>query len=246
MLLVFASNWWFNDKKVKDVINEIDFKIKSSVSTIDKDLTDKINTFLNDKVSELNQLQSKLQEEVSTNLKELTLHINNSNDKIKDDIRNNEQNLSSVFNKQLDNLSDNFKQQLSNLNDSINTNNSNIKDLFESKIDNVKNQLNSDIQKTITELSTIRSSIYRNEYWMWEARGVPSNALRALLNELEIKIQQQYPLDFYLRQISEISSKLSFFSKGDKERARELLSKISGHDEVVENILKTINEVKET
>ncbi|MCX6256528.1 MAG: hypothetical protein NTW49_01280 [Bacteroidia bacterium] len=247
VLLMYASTWWFNEKKVRDVINEIDTKIKGVKKDTLTELTENINKLSTEKSTEIYQIQNKLQEETAANITELTLKFTELSEKIRAEIKEDNKGLINNYQKQLETFNQNYVQQINSLNDNIKTLNSDINEKINSKEENLKGLINSETQLRLSEINSIKANIFRNEFWMWDARGVHINALRAQLNELALKLENKYSdLHFYLEQILETSKKLSYLYDFDKKEIRKLLTKVPENNmEIVFEILKITDNLKE-
>ena len=246
VLLVFASNWWFNDKKVKDLIKEIDTKVLNVKKETYAELSEKINTLSNEKYEDIKQLQNKLQEEVNANIITITSKFKEFTEIIRTEIKQDNKELLNNYQKQLEAFNSNYIQQISSLNESVNLISVSLNEKLKDKEEMLKGLINSEANTRILETNSIKEKIHRTEFWVWDGRGVPGNALRAQMNELEYRLSNKGDLTFYLNQILDTSKKLKWFSKYDKENIKNLLEKVpEKYIEIIDEILLVIGNVPE-
>ncbi len=226
ILLVFASNWWFNDKKVKDLINDIDTKMLKVEEKIYADLSEKINLLSNKLTEELNKTQKELQEEVTENTKLLTSKFKDFTEKIRKEIKQDNKELLNNYQKQLDSFNINYNQQISTLNSNMNSIYNSLNEKLNDKEKLIKELMSSETNSRIWEIKRINEKIFRNEFYMWDTRGVHVNALTALMNELESLYANDDDLTFYLDQILETCKKLNTLSKYNKKNIENLFKKL--------------------
>lgn len=253
VILVFASNWWFNDKKVRDIINEIDTKIDAKTGVIKTDvineLTDNFNKFSVEKTAEISKIQNKLQEEVTNNITALTLKINEFTEKIRAEIKEDNNVLVSNYQKQLETFNENYKQQITSLNQVITSGSENLKEIMNGKIDTLNIVISNEKKSTFSELNEIRQNISRNEYYLWDTKGVHRNAFYAEMDEIEAMLnntsKNYIDYKFYLNEIKSTLEKAEYIYKFDKERAIELLNKLPEINRpIVQEILKRLEQIK--
>lgn len=246
VLLVFASNWWFNDKKVKDIINEIEDKSQSVKSGILIEVSEKMATLSNLKNEEINVIINKLREDVSESIANQTNNFNVLSDKIRDEIKLENKELLINYQKQLDAFSNTFGQQLSFLNEKINTSSNQLIDKINNKEELLKKIIDNEKESLLSELKITKGKILRNEAWMWEGRDVPVNALRAQLEELDFRLEQKLDLNFYLDMILRTSKKLTWLTSYDKEEIKKALNKLpSEYRTKIDDILLITDNVKD-
>lgn len=251
VLLVLASNWWFNEKKVRDVINDIDKKIVEVKIGILSDLTEKINVLTNEKSTRIDNMQQRLQEEVTASITSITLKHTEFTEKIRAEIKEDNSVLVKNYQKQLETFNDNYRQQLLSLTDSISTISSDMKEQLNERDTSLKGLISIEKQSIFTQLNLIKQKISRNSYYLWDSRGVQRNAFNAQLEELESMMESptfmNKDFSFYLQCISDTVDKLkeSFIYPFDKDLAIKLLTKLPAiNQELAQQILTKLEDVK--
>lgn len=163
ILLVFASNWWFNDKKVKDVLNDSNVKILAIKKDTITELTEKINTLVNEKSDDLINTKNQLQEKVTLSLSNITDRFNDFTEKIRAEIKEENKSLVNNYQDLLKSYNDNLSQQISTLKESyddkilILTNliSSNEK-TFDLRLDVISKEIKRDVLKHKADLAFIK------------------------------------------------------------------------------------------
>lgn len=210
VLLVFASNWWFNDKKVMDIIADIDTKIKEV----------KKETIL--------ELTEKIREEIKEDNKDL---LNN-------------------YQKQLETFNENYRQQIATLNETIASQNTNINEIINSKELLLKELILSEQKIRDAETKAVFKKLHRVEYYMWEARGVSSNAFNALIHELSFKLQTKTDIRdirLNLKQMSETLDKTPTIYTRQKAKLITLFENLPTDKKLIDlknSIIEKIESVK--
>src|SRR6478735_821713 len=246
VLLVFGSNWWFNDKKVRDVINEIDNKIIGVKKEAFSEVTEKINTLSTGMKSELNHVQNKLQEEVTANIVNTTLKFTDFTDKIRAEIKDDNKTLTENHQKQIDVFNENSRQQITLFNDTLSSQLSNLKEVMDSKEYMLKEMISSERKNNINQNNLISEKMSKIEFYMWKDSGVFRNAFAALVSELSLKLMRTTtPTSFnlVLTQMSETLDKCTYILPTDKNQALKLLLEIPGNEELKKEILKKIEQI---
>jgi hypothetical protein len=227
LILVFASNWWFNEKKVKDLINEIDKKVKDLNKDVLAEMTEKISKFSTETTAEIYQAQTKLKDTSAESVKELTLKFTDFTDKIRAEIKEDDKNLLSNFQKQLEGFNENYRQQISSINDNANSLSHNLKEIIDSKDEAIKALLENEKKSLSYDLDSIKGDLYRAKYYMWQNQGVYRNALMSQIDEIEVKTKMKFGnLDFYLDQISQTVSNMKELRKSDKDISIRILKEV--------------------
>jgi len=238
ILAVFASNWWFNEKKVKDVAKGIDLQIADAKKTALSEVIDKLNSFSLEKTSEISQRQTKLQEEVTSSITGLTLKFNDLSEKLRIEIREDNKVLLGNYQKQLDSFNENYRQQISTLNENINNQVNSLKDVIKSSKEQSDNEVN-EIKKIIT----------RVEFYMWDHRGIMINAMRAQVRELKLVQEKSkndhanYPL--FLTQLLGTLGKMTYIYVNEKQDLIETIKKIPAKHDILKNsVLEAVGKIK--
>lgn len=118
ILLVFASNWWFNDKKVKDVLNDSNIKILAIKKDTLAELTKQINTLSDEKNDDLNKTKNKLQEIITKALTDITEKFNEFAEKTRIEIKDDNKALVNNYQDLLKSYNENLSQQILSLKES--------------------------------------------------------------------------------------------------------------------------------
>lgn len=150
ILLVFGSNWWFNDKKVKDIINENQTKIENIKKNILAELQEKINNISLEKISEINKLQVKLKDEITAYISEFGLKYNEFIEKTRDEIKDDKNTLQNSYQDLLKSYNDNLNQQIIT-----------IKESFDEKTKLLTNQIEENYKKSTEKFTNEYNNIKR-------------------------------------------------------------------------------------
>ena len=106
---MFGSTWWFNDKKVKDIMSEIDAKIEDVSIKILAESREMISSFSKEKASEIDQTIIILQKNITDAITELTSRFSqfteNTRTEVKEDIKANVANYQDLLKSYNENLS---------------------------------------------------------------------------------------------------------------------------------------------
>ena len=202
MVLVFASNWWFNEKKVIDLKNGINFQINEAKSIALNEVDTKFNSFATDKTLLISNLQIRLQEEVTNSNSNTVARFNEFTEKIRAEIKEDNKSLLMNYQKQLDSFNENYRQQLTNMNESITSLNNSVV----AKVDGAEEKLKNYFSRKV---GSLERQIVRNEFYMWKHRGILSNALLSQIEELNLILKnpkETRNFEWYLKQISETLS----------------------------------------
>lgn len=239
MLLVFASNWWFNEKKVKDAIADIDAKIKGIRNELFAEISERNNTMMIDKTAELNQFQIKLQEEITNEIKTNSLKINELSQTLRSEIKLDVQILSENYQKYLDSFNETYHSQLSIFNDSLRDRYDDLKELIKDKESSLKILVSTEEKKRIEDINDTKQLLSRVEFYMWKHSGVHRNSFAALLKEISIKLTLGHENHFFLplEQLLDTINLCTHILERDKIEAIDVLSKLPDDESL--NILKS-------
>lgn len=221
MLLVFASNWWFNDKKVRDVINEIDNKIKGVKNDAFLELAEKINSLSNEKTTEINQIQTKLQEEVTITITALTLRFTEFTEKIRAEIKEDNNHLVNNYHELLKNYSDNLTQQISSL-----------KITLEERIKLISQEVEKNKKEQTALLTEVENNVKRDilehRADIYFLEGHYNNSLKCYidLGLLEFKLKNTWRFKYTSREIIKCLNKVTSIYD-DELNSLDALLKIS-------------------
>jgi len=226
VVLVFASNWWFNEKRVADIRNGINVQINEAKNTALNEVETRISSLAAEKTTQINELQNKLQEHISTSIADITLRANEFHEIIRAEIKEDNKTLLGNYQTQLESFNINYRQQISTLSENIKNQTDTIKD----KINIIENNLKKEMSSATNSL---KQQIARNEYYMWKYRGVWANALSAQIRELELILEESsdFPIydrsyDFYLTGITETLKNISDMFSSDKENIINTINKV--------------------
>ena len=161
MIFVFASNWWFNEKKVNEITKGINSQINDLKNEALNELREKINLLSIEKTAEINHSQTKLQEEVTDAITTLTLRFTEFNDKIRAEIKEDNKALSENYQKQLDSFNENYRQQLASLNETISSGYQNLKETIGTKEEFLRSLINVETQSRLNELNLMKEEIFQ-------------------------------------------------------------------------------------
>ena len=234
VLLVFGSNWWFNDKKVRDVIKDIDAKIIDVKKEVLTELIENNNKLSIEKTAAINQAQSKLQEEVTAHISSITLKFTDFTEKIRAEIKEDNKTLSENYQKQLESFNEIYRQQFTLLSESIISQNSNIKEIIDFKEKLIMELISTERNQRTNDINSIQATVSRNAYYMWDHTGVFRNAFSALLDELALRIKNKTSVSLFslpLKQMIKTLEKCTYINSLDKEDAISILAKLPEDEE---------------
>jgi len=115
IILTYGSSWWFNDKKVKDAMNDIDTKIENIKKSILTDLLEKMNTQQSEKVTEIERVNLKFKDDIQKKITKSTENLNSFKEKIRSDIKKENKDLTSNYQNIINSYNDNLKSQINGL-----------------------------------------------------------------------------------------------------------------------------------
>jgi hypothetical protein len=205
IVLVFASNWWFNEKKVDDIRRGINAQINEAKNDALNEVEVRINVLTSEKSSQINELQIKLQGEITASISKIMARFNEFHEQIRAEIREDNKTLLNNYQSQLETFNENYRQQIATLIENIKNQIENIKDKIVSTEDKLKNVISS-------KTNELERKVARNEFYLWKHGKVMENALTAQIHELELLVadpDQNKDYDFYLEGIVETLEGLS-------------------------------------
>ncbi len=222
IVLVFASNWWFNEKKVVDMRNGINAQINEAKNAALNEVAMRMSAFAAEKTALLNELQIKLQGEMSASIADLTAKNSEFHEKVRAEIKEDNKSLLNNYQTQLESFNKSYRQEVSTLSDNI-----------KNQIDNVNNKIKSTEEKLRNLISKridmVSRNVARNEFYTWKFRGIMENALSAQVEELELLLKhpdEDRDYDTYLEQISETLGELSQIDSSSKEEAINVIKEV--------------------
>ncbi|WP_310380313.1 hypothetical protein [Flavobacterium sp.] len=234
VLLVFGSNWWFNDKKVKEAMSEIDSKIAGVKKDALSEFTEKISSLTSENISEMNQTQAKLQEDVTLSINSLTEKFTDFIDKTRTEIKEDSRVNISNYQDLIKSYNDNLTQQLSSLKESLEEK---VKQL-NSKIDlNEKNHN----RKLSAESQRLKKELLSQNAQIAFLKGNFNIALKAFLDQslFEFEIGYSSSFNYTSREIIKCLEKVTFIYD-DEELALKTLVELSKNEnaETTEKIVQ--------
>ena len=222
LVLVFASNWWFNEKKVLDIRAGINAQINDAKRAALNEVGVRIGALAAEKTAQISELQIKLQAEITASIADITSRFNEFHEKIRAEIKEDNKTLLSNYQIQLQSFNENYRQQVSTLNENIKNQADNVKDKIHGTEKTLKHLIS-------TEVNSLEQRIARNEFYMWSQGGIMSNALMAQIEELELLLKhpnEYTDYDFYLKQLAETVKDLSHISETLKTDAIAAIKKV--------------------
>lgn len=252
VLLVFASNWWFNDKKVRDIISENDNKIGEIKTDAINELTTIIHRLYSDKMDEINQKQLKFQEQFSSSIMEFTNKFNDFSEKSRIEIKEDNKNLSESFQKQLDALNKSYEHNITTLNELIISQNSSNKQLIENKESLLKELIQSEQKERTADSTDMRRQLSKLEYYMWDVKGVSRNAFAYAIEELSYMLKNKSRhsvviFELTIERILESLKKCTYIYNSDKIEAIALVNDLPESEKIKKwksEILKILDEIE--
>jgi hypothetical protein len=240
VLLVFGSNWWFNDKKVKEAMSEIDAKIAGVKKDALSEFTEKISTLTTENISEMNQTQIKLQEDVTSNITQLNLKFNEFIDKTRTEIKDDNRINLTTYQELLKIYNENTTQQVNS-----------IKDSYEEKIKNITTKIEDNEKKYEAKLSS-QSKNFKKELLEHNAqiaflKGNYNIALKAFLDQAHYEFEIGYTSHFQYtaRDIVKCLEKVTFIYDDEEKSLNELMELSVKDDEANTNKIKSLYVDKE-
>ena len=221
VLLVFTSNWWFNEKKVKDSIEQIDIKYKNLKDEIDlenSNIFDRIDSDLKNNILEFESTTKDL--------------IRISEERLRKDFENLIKNFQNTLLRDVDNIKINVNQKIDSNSEHNDLQFQFLKENIKSQDDKLKNEIEKISIKNQQLINRLKSKVYRNEFYLWKTKGVYSNAITALFNELEIMSENDQTISkFYLIQILDTLKKVESLSAYDVKFFKSILNRIKLNDD---------------
>lgn len=248
ILFVFGSNWWFNDKKVKDLRDSISAQITNADNETSKILTEKINSLSAEKTTEISKIQIKLQEEVTASITNLTSKFNDFTNQIRSEIKTDNNQLTQNFQQNLEAFTTTYNQQINSL-----------QTLYEERISGLKDTLSNTLKSETTErlklekrLDTTEKEIlcklYRVDANGWGYAGVHRNSLMSYVNECQLRIELDQDVFLSLYNIEEQIKLTKEIWQSDKDLIISTLNQIKNtkYNNTKEIILERLNKLKIT
>ena len=226
MLFVFASNWWFNEKKVNDIKAGISTQIESENSKLAATLRSEINL----EVDNLKTLNSDFMEI------------------IRKEIRENNNQLLTNYQSQLSSFSNNINVQISTLKTSFDERIEVIQKQLEINDKEAKRLIGLNKEKLDKTERRLKINILRNDAELWLIRGVPLNAFNCYIEEgqLSLEIGYDWNFEYVIKDLEDTAKKLTFIRANTVTDCQALFSKISSaeFEDQKRNIIELISKVE--
>lgn len=249
VLLVFASNWWFNEKKVKDAAAGISAQISEAKNAILAEAREKMNTFSQEKNSEINEALKSLQQEITSVISNLTLKFSDLSEKTRYEIKEDNKIIEATFSERIKSYSENLIMQIKTLEklleERINA--------FTIKISTINAEVNQKFDRKF-EVSEVKFNEELNkikkELFNTAAQMADSNKLypRAFRNYLEVaKVEEKLGKKISkltLQSLSESLKKADYIWNDEKDNLVRILANLEGDEELKKIIADELNEKK--
>lgn len=214
MIFVFASNWWFNEKKVEEIKKGINSQISSEIS----------------------KKQSDLQKEINTGTTNLTLKFNEFKDKIGSEIKDDNKTLLENYQTQLKSFSENINIQLSTLRTSIDERIDFLQKNQDTNIQNTKSSIDRLKHKIEISSKRLQKDALNNEASLWLIKGVPLNAFRCFIAEgvCSIEINYEWNLKYVFIELEKALKDIQTVRQSDVDAFNDFIKLVPKDSYVVE------------
>lgn len=206
MFFVFASNWWFNEKKVADIKKGIQSDIEN----------------------EVNKVKNDIKEDFNTNIKSINKSFSDFTENIRKEIREDNNNLLTNFQSQFESFTDNINIQISTLKSSFDERIEVVqKELEINNVETIKTIAAIQERLDRTE-KRLKINILGNDAELWLLRGVPVNSLNCYIEEGEISLQIGYDwnIEYVMKDLERILEKLTWIRPKDIKKCETFFDKI--------------------
>jgi len=241
IIALLTSSVYFNfrlsRKEIENINKGIELEIKNFKIDLEKSISQKIELFENSSKENTDNLKvnfTKLE-------KELNAKIDRDNTKLLDGFQN-----------QLDEFNINYRQQITTIEKSLTSQINTFENLIKQLKDNLLEKINTNSEeinknnKNVLDLiervkKSITASIERNAGYMWEAKGVLSNALNSYRRECEIHIDlgNDFMIGLSLDSLKKIAEQMGKVYSYDQKDLEKLFDKLpSKYDETKEVLRK--------
>jgi len=249
VLLVFASNWWFNEKKVRDTAEGINAQITEAKNAALNEVREKTNTYTSEKNSEINSTLKKLQEDVTSNISNLMVKFTELSDKTRNENTEYNKTLTLSFEERIKNYSENFSMQIKTLekllvdrfeihNQKLETIDKTINQKFDKKIGILESKITNESNKIKREVFSTAAELADN-------KGAYPRAFR---NYLEVALTEEklgWMISYLtLDSILESLQKTKYIYKDEEIDLLRLLKNLEGNDEMKKKITDCLKTIK--
>ncbi|MCM4161278.1 hypothetical protein FHG64_06395 [Antarcticibacterium flavum] len=161
VLLVFGSTWWFNEKKVKDLLNNLEDKATDIKNENHTEIKENINQLSAETFNDFNEFKRALENEIKEKINELKKVSTKSKKELKDENQvaiTNYQNLLKSYNENLQSQIENYKKQFEA---NVNLINKELKGINQENKKQLKfhsNQFKRDILKHNAEIAALKGN----------------------------------------------------------------------------------------
>ena len=233
IIAVFASNWWFNEDKIKQHAKGIDRQINETKNEAFNEVRERVNAFSIEKNSEINNLKIKLTEDFNNNISNLQSRLTEFIEKTRVEIRDDNKSLTDNYQKQLDSFNENYRQQIETLNENIVNFNGSLKQIIELKEEALRLIISDEEKRRNIEVNRLWAKISRTDYYMWKDSGVTRNAAMSLIEEINYTQKAgSSNFELSLRQFSAVLDTCKDFYDFDKEEAIEVINSLPQSEDV--------------
>ncbi len=226
ILFVFASNWWFNEKKVLDIKKGINNQIES----------------------EINKIQIDLQKEVSNGINSVSQMLNEFIEKHRIEIKEDNKLLSENYQIQLKNFIDNINIQIATLKTSYDERLEVLQKEIDLSNDEIKKSIANAKKSSDVESKKIRMKLCNTEASLWTVKGVFLNAVRYYVEEgkLSLEVGYVWNLKYVLEKLEENVSKCTYIYESDLREFNEFSNSIPAEEFESEKarVVELINKLK--
>lgn len=267
LLAIIGSQIFFNYRISKQEIASIKNDIEDRISEIKIYLLENIeNKFITQNLSFKNDFDKtekqfiKKIETINENFADLKSNIKSDFDKTEEHlikktetINENFADFKSIIRSDLDKTEKYFIDKAETLNDNFTDFKSDIKSNFKKTekqlVNTIDNQFHSKNELTELQIEMLKTSLSRkikdieinvaeNEGYIWELRGVSSNALTSFINSAIIQIELKMEVKYILNNIIKTLTKLDEIHKSDYKKLDSLTKKIKqSHKEQFDQIV---------
>jgi hypothetical protein len=249
IISVFAGNWWFNEKKVKDVSKGINLQITQGKNEALSEIREKINSMSQQNTSEINNTFAVLKKDTNLYMNDITSKFSEFSEKIRDDIKFDNKAQVQVFEERLKNYSDNLSMQINTLEKRVNTQTDGMKQAISSLEYSMDEKLKNEVEKInsnfIFDSRNMKISLHYNSALIAELNNSFNVAFREYLEIALLQIESSPGLmEFILPSIINALRKANVIWIDEAEKLKELLKKVSGLDEIKSSILERLTTIK--
>ncbi len=218
ILAVFASNWWFNEKKVRDVARDIDRQIKDLANTALAELTQKISFAENALIQKNAAAEAILIEKLREAVEKLKTEVSNDQKGLEERVESRLSALTEATNRQMDAGEKLNGERVENLKDLI--------ERMESKLlEKIRTDTKSLSDKVSRENTQLRMRVYENDADIALNKQNYTVAFSSFLKVAECWLDLSYgPIhQLHIDQMFDAAKKMTYAWKWDLKKSEEVL-----------------------